>query len=117
LFAHNVDINFVFIILSAAENSHPTVFQIEKRFDFCFCGISNREKMKTNEQVKPSASSLHPSRPITIVMCWPDVIRNSNHAYHDLENLARKAGVSIVVVDNTVLESMGVMMSKPAAQF
>jgi hypothetical protein len=60
---------------------------------------------------------LHPSRPITIVMCWPDVIRNSNHAYHDLENLARKAGVSIVVVDNSVLESMGVMMSKPAAQF
>ena len=65
----------------------------------------------------PALQALHSGRQIIIVLCWPDIIRKSSHSkYHDLEEAAKKANVRVLIVDNRVLEPMGIVLSKPAAQ-
>ena len=62
---------------------------------------------------------LHPNRRIVIVLCWPEVLQGSTraNAYHRLEAEAAEAGVSLLVVDNTALEEMGIALSKPVSQY
>jgi hypothetical protein len=63
---------------------------------------------------------LHPTRRITAVICWPEFLARSaktSPACQLLLAAAHEADVSLLVVDQPVLASWGIALSKPAAQY
>jgi hypothetical protein len=65
------------------------------------------------DQVK----AVHPSRRITVVLCWPEALQRSGcRSYQSLEQTANVVGVSLVVLDKSVLEKWGIKLSAPAGK-